>query len=399
MFENMNSLPADPLLGLIGAFRNDPNPKKVDLGVGVYKDEAGQTNIMTAIQKAAKHHLDTETSKTYIGPGGVEGFVKGIQKLVLGTDSQIIAEGRVAGLQTPGGCGALRVGSELLKRSNPNATVWVSDPTWANHIPLIKAAGLEIKTYPYYDASTSAVNYEAMDAKLAELGPNDIVLLHGCCHNPTGADLDFEHWQRITDRAVKQGFTPFVDIAYQGLGDGLDEDAKGVRYLASKVNEMVIATSCSKNFGLYRERAGTLQVIAKDAERTNAMLTQMQDVARANYSMSPAYGGFLVDIVFNNDSLFQEWKDELEAMGKRVRELRAGLLEKIEARNIDQDFSFITKQKGMFTYLGITKEQVTRLRNEFSIYMADSSRINVAGLNTHCLDYVADALKEVLTAK
>jgi aspartate aminotransferase len=396
MFDQLNALPADPLLGLIGAFRQDSNPDKVDLGVGVYKDETGHTAIMTAIQKAAKRHMETEDSKTYIGPGGVVGFVEGIKQLVLGTDSSLLTDSRVTGLQTPGGCGALRVGSDLLSRMKENLTVWVSDPTWANHIPLISAAGLKIKTYPYFDNATSAVNFDAMDAKLAELGPSDIVLLHGCCHNPTGADLSFEHWQRIAERANKQGFIPFVDIAYQGLGDGIIEDVKGVRYLSSQVEEMLIATSCSKNFGLYRERAGTLLVQTKSASQAKAIETQIQDVARANYSMSPAYGGFLVDIVLHDAALRTEWENELNSMAVRVKSLRSGLLEKIEQKGIDKDFSFITQQKGMFTYLGITKEQVQRLRKEFSIYMADSSRINVAGLNTHCLDYVADALKAVV---
>lgn len=396
MFDQLKALPADPLLGLIGAFREDSNPDKVDLGVGVYKDESGHTAIMTAIQKAAARHMDTEDSKTYIGPGGVVGFVEGIKQLVLGADSSALTDSRVTGLQTPGGCGALRVGSEFLSRMKEDITVWVSDPTWANHIPLISAAGLKIKTYPYFDAATSAVNFDAMDAKLAEFGPNDIVLLHGCCHNPTGADLAFEHWQRVAERASKQGFIPFVDIAYQGLGDGIIEDVKGVRYLSSQVEEMLIATSCSKNFGLYRERAGTLLVQTKNETQAKAMETQIQDVARANYSMSPAYGGFLVDIVLHDAALRAEWENELNSMAVRVKSLRSGLLEKIQQKGIDKDFSFITQQKGMFTYLGITKEQVQRLRSEYSIYMADSSRINVAGLNTHCLDYVADALKAVV---
>ena len=281
-------------------------------------------------------------------------------------------------------------------RLKQDLTVWVSDPTWANHIPLISSTGLKIKTYPYFDASTGAVNFEAMDAKLAELGPKDVVLLHGCCHNPTGADLSFEQWQRVAERASKQGFIPYVDIAYQGLGDGLIEDVKGVRYLSSQVEEMVIATSCSKNFGLYRERVGTLLVQTKKPSQADAIQTQIQDIARANYSMSPAYGGFLVDTILHDKALRTEWENELNAMAIRVKSLRAGLLEKIQQKDIEKDFSFITQQKGMFTYLGITKEQVQKLRSDYGIYMADSSRINVAGLNTHCLDYVAESLKAVL---
>ena len=395
MFDQLNALPADPLLGLITAFKNDTNPNKVDLGVGVYKDESGHTTIMTSIQKAAQKHMNTEDSKTYIAPVGVPGFVEGVKNLVLG-DSSVLRDSRVSGLQTPGGCGALRVGSELLMRLKEDLTVWVSDPTWANHIPLISSTGLKIKTYPYFDAASGAVNFEAMDAKLAELGSKDVVLLHGCCHNPTGADLSFEQWQRVAERASKQGFIPYVDIAYQGLGDGLIEDVKGVRYLSGQVEEMLIATSCSKNCGLYRERIGSLLVQAKNSEQANAIQTQVQDIARANYSMSPAYGGFLVDLILNDNALRAEWENELNSMAVRIKSLRSGLLERIQQRNIEKDFSFITQQKGMFTYLGIKKEQVHQLKNDFGIYMADSSRINVAGLNTHCLDYVADALEAIL---
>jgi len=396
MFDQLEVLPADPLLGLIGLFRDDPNPNKVDLGVGVYRDEHGHTAIMSAIQKAEQLHMDKEDSKTYLGPIGVAGFVQGIKELVLGESSEALKAGRISGLQTPGGCGALRIGSELLKRIKGDLTVWASDPTWANHIPLISSTGLKIKSYPYFDPTTGGINFEAMDAKLAELGPNDIVLLHGCCHNPTGADLSFEQWQRVAERATKQGFIPFVDIAYQGLGDGLEADVKGVRYLSEQVEEMVIATSCSKNFGLYRERTGTLLVQTKSEANAHAIQTHTQDAARANYSMPPAYGGFLVETVLNNPALRQEWEDELNGMATRVKSLRAGLLNKIQERGIDKDFGFITQQKGMFSYLGISKEQVRRLREDFSIYMADSSRINVAGLNTQCLNYVADSLKTVL---
>lgn len=396
MFDQLESLPADPLLGLISAFRDDPNPNKVDLGVGVYKDESGHTAIMSAVQKAAKVRMDVEDSKTYLGPIGVAGFVDGIKSLVLGGNATSVADNRVSGLQTPGGCGALRIGSELLKRLKGDMTVWASDPTWANHIPLITSTGLCIDTYPYFDVRSGGVDFDAMDAKLAQLGPADVVLLHGCCHNPTGADLNFDQWKRVTERAVKQGFLPFVDLAYQGLGDSLAEDARGVRYLSEQVEEMVIATSCSKNFGLYRERTGTLLVQAKGEKQANAIQTHVQDAARANYSMPPAYGGFLVETILNDDALRHEWEAELEAMAARVKSLRTGLLDKIQQQGIDQDFGFITRQKGMFSYLGISKAQVTRLREEYSIYMADSSRINVAGLNTRSLDYVAGALKAVL---
>jgi len=396
MFDQLSSLPADPLLGLISAFREDPNPNKVDLGVGVYKDESGHTAIMSAVHKAAQIRMRVENSKTYLGPVGVSGFVEGITSLILGDNSTAIAANRVSSLHTPGGCGALRIGSELLRRLKGDLTVWASDPTWANHIPLITSTGLPIDSYPYFDTSTGGVNFEAMDAKLATLGPSDVVLLHGCCHNPTGADLDFDQWQQVTERAIKQGFLPFVDIAYQGLGDSLEEDTKGIRYLSEHVDEMLVAASCSKNFGLYRERTGALLIQTTSTEQANAALTHAQDSARANYSMPPAYGGFLVETILNDPSLRGEWESELVAMATRIRSLRSGLVENIKRQGIDRDFSFIDRQKGMFSCLGISKQQVMRLRREFSIYMADSSRINVAGLNTQCLDYVAGALKAVL---
>ncbi len=397
MFNNLSALPPDPLLGLITAFLEDTNPDKVDLGVGVYKDESGHTPIMSAIIKAAELHMQTEDSKTYISPAGVEGFVEGVKELVFSATSPVLAEDRIAGLQTPGGCGALRIGSELLIRLKNNALkVWMSDPTWANHIPLVNAAGLAIATYPYFNASTGGINFDAMDDTLAKLGPNDVVLLHGCCHNPTGADLSYEQWQQVASRASKQGFLPFVDIAYQGLGDGIDEDVRGVRYLSEQVEEMIIATSCSKNFSLYRERTGTLLIQSKVATQANAILSQIKEAARASYSMSPAYGGFLVDKILHDASLRHEWESELNTMASRVKSLRAGLRNKLEQRCINKNFSFLTAQKGMFSFLGISKDQVHQLRNEYAIYMADSSRINVAGLNTHCLDYVADAIKAVI---
>ena len=396
MFDHLNTIPADPLLGLISAFRNDTNPNKVDIGVGVYRDESGHTPIMSAIQKAAAFHLETEDSKTYISPEGVSGFIEGVKTLVFSDQSTALADNRITGIQTPGGCGALRIGAELIARLKSDVTVWLSDPTWANHIPLIKSAGLTINTYPYFDAATGGVNFEAMDEQLSKLGPKDVVLLHGCCHNPTGADLSFEQWKIISERASKQGFVPFVDLAYQGLGDGIEEDAKGLRYLSENVEEMIVATSCSKSFGLYRDRVGSLLVQTKSQSQSKAVLSQILEAARTNYSMSPAYGGFLVDKVLHDNDLRAEWEAELNAMAIRVKSLREGLLTKIQQRDIAKDFSYITTQKGMFTYLGITKEQVLRVRNEFGIYMADSSRINVAGLNTHCLDYVADAIETVL---
>lgn len=395
MFQNMAALPADPLLGLIVAFNNDPRENKVDLGVGVYRAEDGTTPIMGAIAEAAKRHLNSETSKAYINPAGAPGFVEAMTGLVFGESSSVVSSNRVGGIQTPGGCGALRVGADLLKRLDRKTTIWVSDPTWANHIPLMSTAGHEIKTYPYYDPATGLVNPEPMLEQLKTLGPDDVVLLHGCCHNPTGADLSFDDWRSVTELAVARGFLPYVDIAYQGLGDDLDTDVDGVRYMSEAVPEMIISVSCSKNFGLYRDRTGAILVQTENSEKADAAVTQLKDIARGSYSMPPAYGGFLVDIVMSDDVLRAQWKEELAGMANRVKSLRQGLLDALIARQVARDFSFITKQKGMFSYLGINPEQINRLRDEYAIYMAGSSRINVAGLTTSSIDYVADAIKAV----
>ena len=396
MFEPLNALPTDPLLGLITLYREDPNPEKVDLGVGVYRDENGHTPIMAAVQEAQRRHLESEDSKSYLGPAGVPGFGDALSRMVLGEKASAIVEQRVASLQTPGGCGALSIGAMILKRLPNTLTVWLSDPTWANHTPLMETAGLSLATYPYFDKATGGVDFDAMDTQLAKLGPNDVVLLHGCCHNPTGADLTLEQWKIIAERAAKQGFVPFVDLAYQGLGDDLDTDAAGLRYLSEHVDELLISVSCSKNFGLYRERTGALLVQCKTAEKARQLNTHLQDAARCVYSMPPAHGGFLVQTILTDDKLNQQWQSELQAMSARVKSLRSGLLASLEAKGVDQDFGFLTSQKGMFSFLGISPEQVNRLRTEFSIYMAGSSRINVAGLNLKSIDYLADALVKVL---
>ena len=396
MFNQLNPLPADPLLGLITAFNNDPREPKVDLGVGVYRDEHGVTPIMAAIAQAAKIHLATENSKAYINPAGAPGFIEAMTELVYGEDNSIVTDNRVTGIQTPGGCGALRVGADLLKRLNKPLTVWVSDPTWANHIPLMSASGHQIKTYPYYNAKTGLVEPAAMMEVLSQLGPDDVVLLHGCCHNPTGADLAYEDWLTISDIAAQRGFLPYVDIAYQGLGDDLETDVAGVRTLAGAVSDMLISVSCSKNFGLYRDRTGAILVQTASAKKAEAALTQIKDVARSSYSMPPAYGGFLVDIVLSDDTLKQQWKTELAEMAKRVKDLRSALQSALEANGIAHDFSFITQQKGMFSYLGIAPEPIRQLKQDYAIYMAGSSRINVAGLTLESIDYVADSIKAVL---
>ncbi|MEP7703466.1 amino acid aminotransferase [Paraglaciecola sp. 25GB23A] len=396
MFEVLPQLPADPILGLSAAFKADPNPLKIDLGVGVYKDEEGRTPILSSIAKAQKILLDTETSKTYITPQGVQGYIDGMIELLLGKANPVVLANRVAAVQAPGGCGSLRILSELIKRCNTNTTVWVSDPTWANHIPLIGNAGLKIETYPYFDKSQASIRFDAMVECLEKVKAGDVVLLHGCCHNPTGADLTKEQWQIVLELAQKTGFIPFIDVAYLGFGDSLEDDAFGTRLLVNNLPEVIIAASCSKNFGLYRERVGLALMVTQNSVTRNAIQTQIQSIARAIYSMPPSYGGALVDIVLSNADLRAEWINEVEMMRSRMQDLRALLVNKLKEYGADRDFDFVNRQKGMFSYLCISPEQVMAMRDKHSVYFVESSRVNIAGISLKNVDSLAKSLVSVL---
>ena len=392
MFEVMSALPADPILGLSAAFKADTNPKKIDLGVGVYKDEQGHTPILDSVAKAQTILLGKENSKSYITPQGVQGYIDGMLQLMLGKDCPALLADRVAAVQAPGGCGALRVLSELIKRCDENTTVWVSDPTWANHIPLIGNAGLHIQTYPYFDKANANIKFDEMAECLGQVKKGDVVLLHGCCHNPTGADLSNEQWQVVLELAQKIGFIPFVDTAYQGFGDGLEEDAYGMRLLVNNLPEVIIAASCSKNFGLYRERIGIAVMVTKNSTHRQAIQSQIQFIARGIYSMPPSYGGALVDIILNDATLCQEWKAEVEVMRCRMQDLRSLLVSKMNEYGATKDFEFVKRQKGMFSYLCITPEQVQAVRDQHSVYFVDSSRVNIAGISKANVDTLAKAL-------
>jgi aspartate aminotransferase len=396
VFEHLPALAPDPILGLSIAFKKDNNPAKIDLGVGVYKDEQGNTPILKAVVEAQKQLMETETSKVYITPQGVQGFIDGMLQLILGKASPVLLANRVAAVQAPGGCGALRILAELLKRCNPDTKVWVSDPTWANHIPLIGDAGLEIVTYPYFDKTTASIKFDEMMNCLAKVKKGDVVLLHGCCHNPTGADLTREQWQSVAKLANEVGFLPFIDLAYQGFGEGLEDDAYGLRLMAESVPEMIIAASCSKNFGLYRERVGLAALITHDSANRDIVQSQIQYVARGIYSMPPSYGGALVDIILADEKLNSLWQSEVTEMRERMIQLRMLLVDSLAAQGASKDFSFINQQKGMFSFLCISPQQVQKLRNENSIYFVDSSRVNIAGINTKNVDVLAAAISGVL---
>lgn len=395
MFSHLQPVATDPILGLMAAYKEDPNPLKVDLGVGVYKDEQGHTAVLDCVKKAEKLRLDHEDSKTYIGMAGDLSFNAHIEKLAFGPH-KVLLEGRTTTAHTPGGTGALRVAAEFIKKANPDATIWVTSPTWANHISMFQAAGLKVKEYAYYDYDTKGLKEEQMFAELAQVPAGDVVLVHACCHNPSGMDLNFAQWQRFAALAKEKGFTPLVDMAYQGFGLGLDEDTKGLRHLANEVEELILCTSCSKNFGLYRERIGAVSVVASDKKTTDIARSNLLAVVRSIYSMPPAHGAIIVSHILDSQELTALWHQELATMRNRINDYRQLIIDKLAAEGVKQDFSFITKQHGMFSFLGINKDQIDRLRTEYSIYMVGSSRVSIAGLNHSNIDYFAKAVAAVL---
>lgn len=396
MFESVTPLPADPLLGLMVAFAQDDNPNKVDLGVGVYRDSQGNTPIFSSVKKAEARALAAQTTKAYIGPAGSADYNRLMSELIFGSKHSVLKEQRLATVQTPGGCGALRVGAEFIKQCNPATTIWVSDPTWPNHKPLLGDTGLSLATYPYFDADTRGVNFEAMLNCLEKVPASDVVLLHACCHNPSGADLSQAQWQALANLAKKIGFTVYIDSAYQGFGQGLDEDAYGIRLLAEELPELIIASSCSKNFGLYRERTGSLAVVASQKEQASAVQTHINKIVRGIYSMPPSHGAAIVETLLGDEKLKAEWQQELVEVRQRVLELRTALANALQKQLGDDRFRFIEKQQGMFSFLGLTPEQVVQMREEFSIYMAGDSRVNVAGLKMGNVEYVVGAVASVL---
>ena len=396
LFQHITALPPDPILGLIAAHAIDQNPNKMDLGIGVYRDEVGNTPILECVVAAEKTLLATQTSKTYLGPPGVAGFNQAMGELILGKESNVLQQGRARTVQTPGGTGALRVGADLVNTIMPKAEIWASDPTWANHLALFPGAGVAMHNYPYFDAQNSSLRFEAMVLALQQRGPGDVVLFHACCHNPCGVSPNPEQWQQIADIAAEHGFTPFVDIAYMGFERSVNEDSLAVRLFAEQCPEVIVASSCSKNFAMYRERVGAITVVASDAEKATAVESVIHNVTRKNYSMPPAHGPAVIDIILHSDELTAQWLVELEGMRNRISRLRSTLSEKIAASGIQRNFSFIARQSGMFSFLGLTVEQVQHLRDEFAIYTVNSSRVNVASFNEGNMDYFVESLTTVL---
>ncbi|WP_426359143.1 amino acid aminotransferase [Pseudocolwellia sp. HL-MZ19] len=395
MFGRLEALPADPILGLSIKYRADENPLKIDLGVGVYKNEAGNTTILNCVKKAEQFRLENELTKTYIGGTGSALFNERMTALIFG-DHKVINENRVKTVSTPGGTGALRVAGEFIARCKTGAKIWLSNPTWANHKGVFTESGLDIQEYPYYDYENKTLDFDAMLNALKNVSADDFVLLHACCHNPSGMDLSQEQWQQVAQVAKDVGFTPLIDMAYQGFGDGLEEDAYGVRLMAETVDNMILCSSCSKNFGLYRERIGACTVIGETPATTEIALSVVLGVARTIYSMPPAHGAAIVETILGSEELTQEWFVELAEMRNRINGNRKVIVDKLVEKGVTRDFSFIANQKGMFSFLGITPEQVQQLQDEYSIYMVGSSRMSIAGIAPSNVDYLAESIAKVL---
>jgi len=397
MFEQLQPIKADAILSLSVEYRADTNPNKIDLGVGVYKTEQGDTPVLQAVKQAEAHLLQSQTSKSYVAPIGNAGFNQSMLELVFGNDHVVMTDKRARSVQAPGGTGALSLASRLIARCNANANVWVSNPTWANHIPLIQGAGLSIKEYTYYDTTAKSIDFDGMMNDLRSgVSAGDVVLIHGCCHNPCGADLSMDQWKLLTDLINEKGATPFVDLAYQGFGAGLEEDVAGLRYMAANVKEMLVAASCSKNFGLYRERVGATMVVSESEQASNNAVDNLGVVARGIWSMPPDHGASIVEAILASSELTSVWHNELTEMCDRINGLRSLVANSLKDAGVAQSFDFMVNENGMFSFLGITPEQVAQLKADYSIYMVSSSRINVAGLNASNLPYFVDAMKKVV---
>ncbi len=385
MFDKLQPQPADPLLALIKLFRDDPRADKIDLGVGVFRDESGKTPVFEAVKAAEGTLVETQATKAYLGLEGDLAFVELLKPIVFGAD----LGPRLAGIQTPGGCGALRLAAELAALAGRKTRIWVGAPTWPNHAPIFEAAGLEVVEYPYFDPGRQVLLFDEMVSRLEQAQAGDVVLLHGCCHNPTGADLDPDQWDTVAELVARRGLLPLVDLAYQGLGEGLEADAQGLRRLIPAADEILVAYSCDKNFGLYRDRVGAVYALARNANDAATAVGNLAKVARASWSMPPDHGAAAVRIILQSEELTRLWRVELERMCRRINDVRRALAAAEPA------LAFLTRQHGLFGTLATTKEAVARLRSEHGIYIAGSGRFNLAGLQTSDADKFVRALRAV----
>lgn len=396
IFSQVLLAPADPILGLTDTFKADPRQDKVNLGVGIYKDEAGQTPVLTSVKKAEAILLEQEKTKNYLGIEGVQAYNHVVQTLLFGEGSALITSGRAATAQAPGGTGALRIAAEFLLRNTDSHTIWVSNPTWANHQNIFETAGLAVKEYGYYKAEAHDIDFDTMMTDLSHANVGDVVLLHGCCHNPTGIDLTLAQWERVAQLCADKKLVPLFDFAYQGFGAGIEEDAAGLRLVASKVPELLVANSFSKNFGLYNERIGAVTVVAEDADAAVRAFSQVKRTIRANYSNPPAHGALIVSTILSDAALKAMWLQEVKEMRERIAEMRTLFVDSLKAEGVTQDFSFISRQNGMFSFSGLNKAQVARLKDEFGVYIVGSGRISVAGMTKTNMPVICKAIAQVL---
>lgn len=393
-FKDIQRVPGDPILGLIEAYANDTNPDKFDLGVGVYKDSQGLTTIPRAVKLAEQRLADTQLTKTYIGGHGEPRFGALLSELVLGSDSPLLTARRVGATQSPGGTGALRLAGEFIAQCLPGKGIWLSDPTWPIHESIFNKVGLKVSHYPYVGAD-NRLNIDGMLQTLRQIPEGDVVLLHACCHNPTGFDLSREHWQHVLEIVRSRNLLPLIDFAYQGFGDGLEEDAWAVRLFAAELPELLITSSCSKNFGLYRERTGALIVAAGDTEKLMDVRSQLANIARNLWSNPPDHGAAVVAEILGDPELKALWADEVEEMRQRIAHLRVGLVQALTPLGLGERFAHIAQQRGMFSYTGISDDQVARLRREHSVYMVSAGRANIAGIDAARIDLLAKAIAAV----
>jgi len=396
MFEKLQPAPADPILGLTEAYNADARPEKINLGVGVYKDANGKTPVLKCVKEAERRLLEAETNKSYKPIDGDPAYRSMIQSLLFGGEHEIVQARRAATAHTPSGTGALRVAGDYLKQNHAGTTIWLSEPTWANHPKVFAAAGVPTKTYRYANADVTGLDFDALREDLAKVPAGDVVLLHGCCHNPTGIDPSKEQWGAIADLLADRGVVPLLDFAYQGFGDGITQDAAGLLALAGKCREMFVCTSFSKNMSLYNERVGSFTVVADTPDAAAAALSHVKVAIRTNYSNPPAHGGAIVTTILGDVDLTAQWHEELAQMRNRINGMRQAFADRMAASGVERDFGYITAQRGMFSYSGLTKDQVQTLKEEHAIYIVGSGRINVAGMTESNLDRLCDAIASVL---
>lgn len=396
MFEQVSMAPADPILGLTDAFKKDPRVEKINLGVGIYKDESGSTPILATVKEAEKRLLSSEKTKSYLSIEGIAEYDQAVQKLLFGKDSEIVTSQRACTAQVPGGTGALRTGADFAVKKLGIKRIWVSNPTWANHGNVFKTAGLEVLSYDYYDADSKDLDFDAMVKSLQQVESGDLVLFHGCCHNPTGIDPNNEQWAVLAKLIAELGAIPFFDFAYQGFAKGVEEDAQGLRIFAEYNKELLIANSFSKNFGLYNERVGGITLVAEDNEIAESAFSQIKAGIRSNYSNPPAHGAAIVAIILNDQVLYEQWVQEVADMRERIQEMRDLFVATLKEKGVEGDFSFISRQNGMFSFSGLTIEQVAQLKEEFAVYIVGSGRISVAGMTKSNMQPLCDALAKVI---